>query len=114
MDNTRHVSIAQNHKKQAQEIAIKRPQTFKNWQDVIRLAVHYGLPEIGRVQERERLHQAAINMSQMTQQGVKETKALRGVPTRDRVCPPEENKVLVNCKKICPTCPKWIKWQQDK
>ena len=80
------MSIKPQFQEQAQEIAIKRPQTFKNWQEVIRLAIHYGLPEIGRIQERERLHQAAINMRQQTRQGTTETRAMRGIPVPPRIC----------------------------
>ena len=108
-NNTRYLSIKPQFQEQAQEIATQRPKTFKNgsWQEVIRLAIFYGLPEIGRVQERERKHQARIKVRKYIKKSNQNldmlNKCSKNVPVPTRVCKHTKEQTtcspgLYNCK----------------
>ena len=66
--------------------------------------------------ERERLHQAAIDMRQTTRRRFVEDKVLCNMPMRDRTCPASGERI--KCKEICnplkgEPCLKWLKWQEN-
>lgn len=56
-NNDRLFSVPPQHYQQAQEILQQRIGTFKNWQDVIRLAISYGLPRIGQTDYKEQVRE---------------------------------------------------------
>lgn len=113
----RLMSIPPRFYEQAQQIAQQRPETFKNWQEAIRLAIHYGLPCIGQAQERtQELDQAAevrryINKSNTSRDRLR--KALRNVPATGSVCCITEQKEP-DCSGDCRTCSRWLDYQAGK
>lgn len=123
MSNERLLSVPPTAYNQAIQIATQRPQTFKNWQAVIRLAIQRGLPLIGQTQQSPQPPQPKAtdytDVRTFTQQSNKQRdtyeKVNKTVPTPSRTC---EYGGVPGCKTMgCANCTntdikasaKWLK-----
>lgn len=99
-----YLSIKPQLQQQAQEIATKRPETFKNWQAVLQLAVTYGLAAMQYNENAERAAEVRRYTNKTRREHVKLTKVLRNVPMSSRTC--RHTGLSTNCPptKNCRDC----------
>lgn len=104
-DNKRLFSVSPIHYQQAQQTAEQRSKTFKNWQAVIRLAISYGLPLVGRAVLEQQIRASDHKGIQRREKATKDTKldntARRAI--NNRVCaygglPSCKTLLCKNCK----------------